>query len=424
MSIVVSVAPRTRVPRHQRIIVGSPSSVWFILAQLAPMVLISAAFLARGEVLTDTLWGGVPIITHLAATSVIMPLAAQASSGAVYSAISGLPPRAFGAIAARCVRAAPRSIAIGAPFAALLALVLAVALGLNAEGTAALLAYVGVNFIFAAAITFAYVVRSTPIIVASWTAFAVGLAVGPQFWWLPATLAAVVCIASVVTVASAQRTSPVVLPPVSQAIRHSVRGVLDALPLWSIPFLILVTNPADTAMGTLFLCVLPALILYQVYFSLIARPMWLELHLFRTALERTTVTEATSIGGPLRRLARSGWIVLLLGVIAGMSFAVIMAGLDDAFAIALPLAAASIAGTAMIAESTRLTAVTGGWATSAAGLLPPLAYLSVWSIAGEEAGLWAFALTCTITVAALAATNARLWRDLRYQLFWRRAASA
>ena len=425
MSVVMSAVPRARAPRHHRVIVGSTSAIWFILAQLAPMVLISSAFLASGDVLTETLWGGVPIITHLAITSVIMPLAAQASSGAVYSAIEGLPPRDFGAIAARCIRVAPRSLAIGAPFAAVLALILASAFGLTSEGTVALLAYVGVNFVFAAAISFAYVVRSTPIIVSSWAAFALGLAIGPTLWWLPATLAAVVCILALVIVAWGQPKESDRLPSMLTAVKHSARGVLDALPLWSIPYLVLVTNPAETSMGILFLGILPALMLYQLYFSLVARPMWTELHLFRVKLERATLTDAVDIDLPLRRLARFGRMVLLLGAIIGMSIAVILAGLDfETFSIAIPLAAASIAGTIVIAESTRMIAVTGSWMVSAVGVFAPLTYLIAWPISGEHAALWAFALISTVIGVALATTNARLWRDLRYELFWRKAARA
>lgn len=425
MTIVTSAVPRVRAPRHHRIVVGSSSVVWFILAQLAPMVLISSAFIARGNELSVTLWGGVPIITHLAITSVIMPLAAQASSGAIYSAIEGLPSRDFGAIAARCIRAAPRSLSMGAPLAAVLALVLAAAFGLSFEGTMALLAYVGVNFVFAAAITFAYVVRSTPIIVSSWAAFALGLAIGPELWWLPATLAAAVCVLSVVVVAWGRMPESRRLPSMRSSIRHSVRGVLDALPLWSIPYLLLVTNPAETSMGILFLGILPALILYQLYFSMVARPMWTELHLFRRNLERATLTEGAGMDLPLRRLARFGRIVLLVGASIGMSIAVILAGIDrEAFSIAIPLAAASIAGTLVIAEFTRLSAVTGRTAIGVIGVLAPLAYLFVSPIAGETAALWAFALTSLVLVTALAATNARLWRDLRFQLFWRRAAGA
>lgn len=51
-------------------------------------------------------------------------------------------------------------------------------------------------------------------------------------------------------------------------------------------------------------------------------------------------------------------------------------------------------------------------------------YLVAWPLAGVHASLWIFAGAALCAAGAVAISNARYWRQLEFQLFWRRAVSA
>ena len=284
-------------PRWSRVIVGSTSAMTFTLAQMAPMVLITAAFLLRGDELAGAQWGGIPIVLHLAATSVIVPLAAQAFAGPVYIAVSGIPRRDHTAIAARCVRVLPRSIHTGAPVSVLLGIIVGSAMALTPTELIAFFAYLALNVAFAVSLTFAYVVSSAPIVILGWGVFAGALAAAPTVWWLPSAAATVVCAVAVWSVARVHGRDEAPMPSLRSSAAASARGVATALPLSGLPLMVFIDDPRGTSMAALFLAILPAVLLYQIYFSLVARRLWGEIDSFRRGLEARRAGVARRIDG-------------------------------------------------------------------------------------------------------------------------------
>lgn len=412
-------------PRWSRMIVGSTSAMTFALAQMAPMVLITAAFLLRGDELSAVTWGGLPVVFYLAATSVIVPLAAQAFSGPVYASMGGLPRRHHSAVAARCLRVLPLSLLTGVPAALLLAVIVAASMGLSLAQFAAFLCFLSLNVAFAVSLTFAYVVSSAPVVVTGWAVFAGSLVLAPTLWWLPATAATLICASAVWLLARLYGQDESETPSIRVSFVASARGLATALPLWGLPLAVFIADPSGTSMAALFLAILPAVLLYQVYFSLVARPLWGEIDLFRRGLERAEPSALYALGAPIRRSTWRGELVLGLGVAISVALLVVVSVVGIATApIFAPLVAASVAGTVFIAETTRLSMVSSSAASVWGGVVLAFIYLAAWPLVGVDVSLWIFAGVALCAAGVVAAYNSQYWRQLEFQLFWRQAVSA
>jgi hypothetical protein len=323
------------------------------------------------------------------------------------------------------LRVLPRSIAIGAPVAALLGFLVGSAMALKPTEFLAFLAYLALNVAFAVSLTFAYVVSSSMIVILGWSVFAVALAVAPTVWWLPSGAATVVCAAAVSAVAHVHGRDNSALPPVRASAAAGARGLATALPLWGLPLMVFIDDPRGTSMAALFLAILPAVLLYQIYFSFVARPLWSEIDMFRRGLERVGPASLGALAAPIRRSIWRGETVLFSGIAVGgtVMFVVTTSGMT-AEPLVMPLFAASVAGTVFIAEATRLSMVSSDRALVWGGLTLAGTYLAAWQLLGVNSALWLLAGVGVMAAAGVALRNAQCWRQLEYRLFWRSAASA
>ncbi|KQQ95349.1 hypothetical protein ASF62_02080 [Leifsonia sp. Leaf325] len=401
------------------------STAVFTIAQAAPIAIIAFAFISSSAELAGLELGGMPLTSLMLITSALVPIASQAIAGPVYAALGATDRSRFSDVSGVVLRSLPRSLVFGLPLVLAFTVLLGISIGLPADGVFALLGLVAVNMLFAASIVVAYVIRSGPMLFLAWIAYAAGIVIAPELWWLPSVAGAASQLAIILAPALRSAARPAARTP-RETVLDIVRGICAALPFWAIPLAVLMSDPSGVEIGIVFLAVFPATILYQLFFILTAGPLWTAIDSTRASLSETASGEIAAVTSALRGTARRGEarLVLLVGITAVLALGgIAVAHMPSADLIAT-LLVTSCAAVLLIAQVVRFTMLHGNAVTYIVGIAT-IAELAIGSLLDDtQAMLSVHALFCLVVAGVLAVANAFAWRRAEYYLFWRRAMSA
>ncbi|MGO8882586.1 MAG: hypothetical protein ACLQI7_02575 [Streptosporangiaceae bacterium] len=273
LCIIVTAVATVRIllsPRVTRSVLlrWSPAAAGRLLAQLSPVIFLSAAYpLAAGR-LSAVAVGGLPFPRLLLATSVTAPWLSQIVCMPLFTALS---PHAAGRdpqqLRVRALEAWPCSFAAAIPALA----VMAVPVWLTEHWRlSAILVYATLcllNAVFAQSLVYSVVSRHNLLWLAGWGAYAAALLVIPRVWFAPPLAGLWVQIAYLVW---HTRYSPLHVLRPHRIFADLGKGALLGCLLWSDKYLYFLRFPHDFRAGVLFGAMVPAIVAYNFYFALLA----------------------------------------------------------------------------------------------------------------------------------------------------------
>lgn len=398
--------------------------IMFIASQFVPMAVLAVAYYFANTRIEQTTLGGVRLDRLLLTSAIVAPILSQSVSGPLFRSLETVPGRELRHSAALVLRNLPRAMVLSVPVLLVISALTAHALGMTAEGAQALTAVLWMHLLFAAALVPAYAHRKGSMLVMGWTAYAVTLGTSPSVWWAPAFAGFLTQIALLVWHCDV-RLGTVPLLGYRSMMVGLVRGVSLSLPLWSLPVGVYLASDAALSPVPIFLALTPALVCYQVYFVVVATPVWARIDRARDMLAaqpyHVARTELRAIEGSLRNgLWRViGLLVLLFEVAATIAFLTN----DNRAVLVVAVMAAAAAAVVAIAEVTRLTMVRDGIAPYVVSGVVLVALLAA-SSQGPGVLLVAHTMACLGCATATRLINRTAWSSPEHSLFWSRALRA
>jgi hypothetical protein len=404
-----------------------PAGTVFIAAQFVPMAVLAAAYLVANARIEATQLGGVRLDRLLLSSAVVAPILSQSVSGPLFRSLEGAPgPRDLRVSAALTLRNLPRALLLALPVLALMTALSAHALRLAPSGAFALAAVLWVHLLFAAALVPAYAHRKGSMLVLGWATYAAVLAAFPTVWWAPA-LAGFASQALLLLHLCEVRLDHVPVLGLGSMLHGLLRGVAFSLPLWVLPVAVYLVGDGRLSPVPIFLALTPALVCYQVYFVVIATPVWVRLDRARQLLATEPYDRARAELQEIERSVRrgllrvTGLLVLLLEATATLAFGTDYTGAVLFLGVMLGAAAAVVT----IAEVTRLTMVRDGLAPF---LVSAVVLAVVLVASGLGAGLGVLLVThgaaCLVCTVGARLASRLAWGSPEHSLFWARALRA
>lgn len=418
-----SAAPRFSKLSPRQLSSSARRNLWFILAQFAPMAVLSYVFIQVNPVLEATRVGSMRVFEIMVIASVISPLVSQTISGPIFRAYDRLRVRDRATIAKTTLYALPKALLVGAPTLVLVVGMAGVVRHWSREDFLIVLAAVGANVCFAATLTPAYARRSPGMLVAGWLTYAWVLWLFPQAWYAPPLVAAVVLVG--VSVRLSRDAVEVSRVSVWQSVIGLIRSLADAVPLWIVPMTVYLYGiPVTMTMLLLFVALMPALITYQVYFVSMSDPTWRSIDRFKDSITLSSYAAVNAEGIRLRRMSVAGTAGAFAMAVTTTVLITpwLMGSVPSLGKLLMSVALAAVAAVVLLAQINRL-AMTGTELVRYAVPLALLAAIAIALIIGAALTqvLMIYALACVVLSGAVAFVNRMMWRTPEYTLFWAKA---
>lgn len=399
--------------------------VALVTVQVFPLVVLAIVYPSIAVELHRATIGGVTVATLMVTAAVLGPLLAQTVSAPIYRGIDGVDRRDRGAVSRAALRHLPAALLIGVPVAAAVAVAVAHAVAWPTVAVLAFVLVVELHVLLASLLVAAYATGSQMSLLVAWSVYAVALRTFPTVVWLPAAAAAASQLPILVLrAARAARSDRTGGPSFVALLGAVVRGVADAVPLWSIPVAIFAAAPGRFDAGPVFAGMLPAIIAYHVYFQTTAEPMWRRIDRIRRDMGVRTYAE---IEGGLRELrfrSRIGVsrVVALELLLAVLTVLVMGAVQWNGIALFLGVLTVSSLAVVVLAQVYTLSMLHDSPPVLAAAAVIAGAIVVALSMQVDVTHLLAVLGTLFVVLAgALAVLNDRAWRMPEHALFWKSA---
>jgi hypothetical protein len=281
-----------------------------LLAQLTPVAALAAVFPLVGSQIHHTTIGGASLSSILMAGSATMPLLAQAACAPLYRALGEdiyeggrevLPSSFLARWPGVFVRSLPLVPLLCAPFALSEHWSLHALLGLACFdlGSLAMLQWLVVPIME----------RRYFLWAAAWIAYALTMLMIPRLCLLM-PLAAL----AVLAVAAAVRPTPRALRKTTHVWGGFGRGMVQGTLIWLNILLLLIVSEHSFRPTLVFLSVLPAVIVFNAYYALLAPGLEHRFNGFQHVLEKAPVTRLQGAREHLSRQVRGKFVVIGLGL--------------------------------------------------------------------------------------------------------------
>jgi hypothetical protein len=295
--------------------------------QLTPLAVLAVIFPLVGDRLHATTVGGTPLSAVLLAGSVAVPLMAQIACAPLYRVLGDEvyehgPAALMPGFLAHWPLVFCRSTVLVA--------LLCVPFALTAHWSMAALAGFALFMLCSVAMTQWFVVpimeRRYALWAGAWLAYAAVLVLAPAF-----TLVAPLAVVMVVAARMLRR--PLAFAP--RATPHVWRGFalgsVQGTLIWLNPLLLLLVSGSTYQPALVFLALLPALILFNAYFTMIAPGLQTGFDSFQHVLHRAGVQQLQTQAESLREQVRGKFVMLGLSVVGAAACAMIIESLRPSF---------------------------------------------------------------------------------------------
>ncbi len=396
-----------------------------LIAYLSPVLLLSAAYpIATRRLAGDTV-GGVQLTTLLLAASVTVPWLTQSVCLPLYRAVA--PQMAAGdtgAIRGRLCEVWPSTFLRCLPVVAAFTLAIELSTGWSLRSIGV---YVGLCVLYVAfsqSLVLSILDRRRALWAAGWAAFAACLLAAPALWFLP-PVAGVTTQLLPLRHHLARMVRPVSLERADVA-ADLLRGLLLGAVLWADKLLLFVRSGPHFAVTTVFVALLPAILVYNYYFVRLAPRFDAMVLALRSSMESEPYGELAA-----RSQELSSYVERSLGLAACAGAALVLA-ITAASELAdyrsVPLVAAVAIASWMFMMVTlscyKLDYIGRTRLAQGYGAVHLAICLVAFSVLAVGPGLYAFLAVAegALLLGALRSATEH-WQSSEYNLFWRHATA-
>lgn len=392
---------------------------------LSPVLLLSIAYPLASHRLSHDRIGGVPLTTLLLASSVTVPWLTQAVCLPLYRSIaaeidSGNPE----SVRNRFCEAWPSAFVQSLPTIAVFAAPIAIATGWSPTVLAVYVALCVLYVAFAQSLILSIVSRNRVLWAIGWASLAATLLIVPSLWFLPPL------VALATQVLPLRRRSYLMVRRLSvepgEVARDLLRGLVLGSVLWADKFLLFMSDGSHFRVTTVFLGLLPAILVYNYYFVRLAPRLdasvgelrdAMELQGSETLMERSAAV-AAYVGYSLNRTGVVGAALVLGLTVVSATLAPSSVGLMAAVAIASWF----FMMTTLLCY--KLDYIGQRRAAQGYSAVHLGACIAVFSLVDVGAVLYIWLIIIEVLIFSAAARSVRShWSSSEYNLFWRHATA-
>jgi hypothetical protein len=390
-----------------------------LLAQLTPVLCLSAAFPLAAVRLGTARTDSVPTVALILAGSLATPWLSQVVCMPLFTALSSLP--AQDQLTSSWLSRWPFVAVASMPVAGIFGAGIGLALGWNGAAIGALILLCVLNSLFSQSLVVGILQRNYLPWAAAWFGFALMVALFPTFWFLPP-------IAGLLTqlVYLVGKHPPLLrLCATHRMLSQFAKGTLIGAVLWSDKLFFFLRSPQDFQARYVFLAVLPAIVAYGYYFVRLAPSLDEIVADMRATMERDVLAHSAP---RLRQLAErvEESIVKVACVGAMLCLLAVVIVILIAPPVSMLFAAMAVASTSFLIITVLLYKLDYVGRTDLvygfAGI--HLAVVAAVILIGPPGPETYMVLAGLSAVVAIIATRSVLtvWRLPEYSLFWRHAA--
>jgi hypothetical protein len=392
---------------------------------LSPVLLLSIAYPLASHRLAHDRIDGVPLTTLLLASSVTVPWLTQAVCLPLYRSIAtDIDSGNAESVRTRFCEVWPSAFLESLPTIAVFAVPIAIATGWSATVLGVYVALCVLYVAFAQSLILSIVSRNRVLWAVAWASLAATLLLVPDLWFLPPVVALATQVLPL-----RHRLHRMVralsIQPVELA-GDLLRGLLLGSVLWADKFLLFMTDGSHFHVTTVYLGLLPAILVYNYYFVRLAPRLDVSVGELRDAMELDSSETLTARSAAVA--AYVGYSLNRTGVVG----AVMVLGLSVVTAEVAPSSVGLIAAVAIASWFFVMTTLlcykldyigqrklAQGY--SAAHLVACVVIFSLVAV-GPVLYVWLIGIEAVIFCAALTSVRSH-WRSSEYNLFWRHATA-
>jgi hypothetical protein len=293
-------------------------SVLAVIGQLTPMALLAGVFPVVGGRLHEMTVGGTPLSSVLMAGSVTAPLLAQIACAPLYRALGeDVYNKGSSVLVSSFLARWPGVLLRSVPLAGVMSLPFAVATAWPLSALMALALFNLCSLMMVQWFVVPIMQRRYGLWAAAWVGYALLILVAPQAC-LVAPLAALAVLA-----AATVRRSVIARPRSTHGVLPAfLRGALQGTLVWLNPFLLLLTAGQTFQPKTAFLALLPAVLLFNIYFVSLATGLQSGFAVFQNALHGEPLSRMRTTRDRLTRQVGRKFAALVVMLVAAMAVSI------------------------------------------------------------------------------------------------------